>query len=208
MVKFDVFRRVNTGGIPLNYQEIRNIMALPKVRSFLRAMTTCEEFQQATLGRVKDIRMGAQELCLHYLTILTFYDWKQRDFKYYRGLLKMMDQMILSLNDMPKQRLEDIFSAFRLIMSECHEILEEYSFCKLENNKINKSLFTAWAVVVAHSVFEKENVEKLRSAYIERLKMDADFYQAITSSTGTKKNILKSIAVIREIWKECNDKSN
>ena len=37
MVKFDVFRRVNTGGLPLNFQEIRKIMALPKVRIFQQA---------------------------------------------------------------------------------------------------------------------------------------------------------------------------
>ena len=77
MVKFDVFRRVNTGGLPLNFQEIRNIMALPKVRKLLKKMAECEEFLLATKGRVKDIRMGAQELCLRYLTILSAYDWKK-----------------------------------------------------------------------------------------------------------------------------------
>ena len=54
MVKFDVFRRVNTGGLPLNFQEIRNIMALPKVRKLLKKMAECEEFLLATKGRVKD----------------------------------------------------------------------------------------------------------------------------------------------------------
>ena len=32
LVKFDVFRRVNTGGVPLNSQEIRNIMSSPRTR--------------------------------------------------------------------------------------------------------------------------------------------------------------------------------
>mgnify|MGYP006922418276 CR=1 FL=1 len=44
-------------------------MALPKVRKLLKKMAECEEFLLATKGRVKDIRMGAQELCLRYLTI-------------------------------------------------------------------------------------------------------------------------------------------
>lgn len=34
MVKFDIFRRVNTGGLPLNSQEIRNIMAEKKLNCF------------------------------------------------------------------------------------------------------------------------------------------------------------------------------
>lgn len=44
MVKFDVFRRVNTGGLPLNSQEIRNIMAEPNVRTLLKKMSSNEYF--------------------------------------------------------------------------------------------------------------------------------------------------------------------
>ena len=209
IVKFDIFRRVNTGGIPLNYQEIRNILALPRVRLFLQNMVACEEFQQATRGSVKDIRMGAQELCLRCLTILVAYDWEKRDFKQYHGLLKMMDQMILVLNKRSQEELENILLEFRKIMASCHEILGEYSFCKLDNTKINKSLFTGWVVVLDNiepdPYVVKARAERLRSAYKERLEQDADFYNAITSSTGTRKNILKSIAVIRELWEECYD---
>lgn len=210
MVKFDVFRRVNTGGLPLNHQEIRNIMALPKVRSLLKNMTECDEFQQATRGRVKDVRMGAQELCLRYLTIFAFYDWEKRDFVQYKGLLKMMDQMILFLNDTATESILDKqLYIFRQVMADCCEILGELSFCKLGNNKINKSLFTGWAVVLTNNhsdfIIKKQNIEKLRIAYEDRLSKDIEFYSAITSSTGTKKNIIKSISVIRELWEEYYD---
>lgn len=53
----------------------------------------------------------------------------------------------------------------------------------------------------------KARAEEIRSAYRERLEQDRDFYNAITSSTGTRKNILKSIAVIRELWEEPYDKN-
>ena len=62
-------------------------MALPKVRVLLRNMAECEEFRQATRGGVRDVRMGAQELCLRYLTILSAYDWDKRDFCQYHGSL-------------------------------------------------------------------------------------------------------------------------
>lgn len=209
IVKFDVFRRVNTGGIPLNYQEIRNIMAKPKVRSFLQNMVACEEFRKATRDSVRDIRMGAQELCLRYLTILIAYDWGKKDFRQYQGLLKMMDEMILILNKFSQEELERVLKAFRKVMEDCYGILGEYSFCKLDNNKINKSLFTGWAVVLTNAAPDsdviKARAERIRSAYKERLEQDTDFYNAITSSTGTRKNILKSIEVIRELWEECYD---
>lgn len=212
MVKFDVFRRVNTGGIPLNYQEIRNIMALPKVRKLLKAMTECEEFNRATGNGVKDVRMGAQELCLRYLTILTAYDWKSGEFTQYNGLLKMMDQMVLQLNEASESALDGQFQVFRQVMTDCWEVLGEMSFCKLDHHKINKSLFTGWAVVFAnlHSRIEhrKIHVKELRSAYRKCLQENIDFYNAITSSTGTRKNILLSISVIRNLWEEFYDKVN
>lgn len=203
MVKFDVFRRVNTGGLPLNYQEIRNIMALPKVRALLKDMAGCREFRSATGDRVKDIRMGAQELCLRYLTILSAYDRESGDLREYSGLLKMMDQMVLILNGMSKKELSNIFQSFQQVMLDCYEILGEYSFCKLDNDKINKSLFTSWAVVLSNACLDrdivKKNVEGIRAAYKERLTKDVAFYNAITSSTGTRKHILLAIEVIREI---------
>lgn len=212
MVKFDVFRRVNTGGLPLNFQEIRNIMSSPKVRELLKKMAGCEEFLNATGGKVKDVRMGAQELCLRYLTILSAYDWNKHDFKHYRGLLKMMDQMILDLNEMSEKEHEKLFQKFCSAMVHCHEILGEYSFCKIGNNKINKSLFTGWSVVLVNAKPDKtilrENIEKLRYAYINHLKENAEFNIAITSSTGTRKNILTSIEVIRSLWENCYGKIN
>lgn len=212
MVKFDVFRRVNTGGLPLNFQEIRNIMAEPKVRILLRRMAGCKEFQCATQSSVKDIRMGAQELCLRYLTILSAYDWNKRDFIQYRGLLKMMDQMIINLNMMSEENLEKMFQVFRGVMADCHEVLGEYSFCKVGNNKINKALFTSWAVVLTNAEYDidvlKEKVNKIRDLYRKYLSEDIEFDKAITSSTGTRKNIWISIEVIRELWEKCYDKND
>ncbi len=212
MVKFDVFRRVNTGGLPLNYQEIRNIMAAPKVRAMLQKMTECEEFSRATRGSVNDIRMGAQELCLRYLTILEFYDWEKMDFEYYYGLLKMMDYMILILNEKTEQSMEKQLFDFRQAMRYSYEILGEYAFCKTQNSKVNKSLFTGWAVLFANigSDIDMSKVDpaRIRQAYRERLTKDADFYSSVTSSTGTRRNILLSIDAIREIWEECYDKNH
>lgn len=210
MVKFDVFRRVNTGGLPLNFQEIRNIMALPKVRVLLQKMAQCEEFQQATQGRMKDLRMGAQELCLRYLTVLFAYDWNGRDFRNYHGLLKMMDQMILNLNEWPEEKLEKIFEMFCSTMIHCHMILGEDSFCKIGNHKINKSLFTGWSVVISNvkpdAVSLQNNRNEIRCAYIQLLNKDTEFYKAITSSTGARKNILLSVEMIRKVWEQYYDK--
>lgn len=123
MVKFDVFRRVNTGGVPLNPQEIRNIMANSDTRALLKEMANSAEFCEATKHKVKDVRMGAQELCVRYLAILFHYDWEKREFRKYLGLLKMMDAVILILNRMTKQEQKQILKDFRRVMFQCQLIL-------------------------------------------------------------------------------------
>ena len=51
-----------------------------------------------------------------------------------------------------------------------------------------------------------KKVDKLRDLYRKCLSEDIEFYRAITSSTGTRKNILISIEVIRKLWEKCYDK--
>ncbi len=43
-VKFDIFKRINTGGKPLNRQEVRNCMAENPVRHFLKRCVHSKEF--------------------------------------------------------------------------------------------------------------------------------------------------------------------
>lgn len=206
IVKFDIFRRVNTGGVPLNFQEIRNIMAVPKVRTLLREMAGCEEFLRATARRINDVRMNAQELCLRYLTVLHCYDWDQKKLRDYSGLLRSMDNMVLELNHLTDEQQKKILERFKKVMLQCYNILGPASFCKPESRLINKSLFTSWAVVLTHMDLSDStlntNSDKIFNEYQYYLHKDMDFFNAITSSTGTKNHLLLSLEVIRNIVEE------
>lgn len=206
MVKFDVFRRVNTGGLPLNPQEIRNIMAKPKVRRLLKEMSGCDEFKDATGGGINDVRMGAQELCLRYLTLFFSYDWERQELFQYFGLLKTMDATVLVLNEMSEEQLGNLLHMFKSVMGRARYLLGELSFKKPGNNKVNASLFTAWAIVLTRlgklKNYAWPEPKVVRSIYLNRLKEDEEFYHAITSSTGTKRNILISLQIIRNIMEE------
>lgn len=203
LVKFDIFRRVNTGGLPLNSQEIRNILSEEKVRVLLRNMSTCEEFVNATNGGVNDVRMGAQELCLRYITIYRCYDWEKRDLTEYSGLTKTMDKTILNLNELKEEELDIVYRRFKDAMRRAYLILGERSFCKKEQSKINAALFTSWAVVLTHEkekpLFEEDKID-LYDRYWELLKEGTELYQAVTSSTGTRYNIVVAIEAIRSIF--------
>lgn len=210
MVKFDVFRRVNTGGLPLNSQEIRNIMAKPKVRTLLKRMSSCDGFKQATFGGINDVRMGAQELCLRYIAINASYDWNNHGLKVYYGLTKSMDYAIEILNELSEKELATILNDFDDVMVKAHAILGNYSFCKLKQRRINAALFTSWAVVLYNMNYSYDEIwkqaDKVREKYIHEMNEDGGLYKTITSSTGSKKNIVKTIEIIRGLFSKNDDR--
>jgi len=66
-VKYDIFKRINTGGTPLNSQEIRHCMSKTRSRDFLKHCTQAPEFDAATGGSFRDhIRMADREVVLRY----------------------------------------------------------------------------------------------------------------------------------------------
>jgi hypothetical protein len=51
-VKFDIFRRINTGGSPLNAQEIRHCMSNARSRAFLGELCEKQSFASVVGPRV------------------------------------------------------------------------------------------------------------------------------------------------------------
>ena len=169
-------------------------------------MAECKEFLKATGVRINDVRMGAQELCLRYLTILSCYQWENRELQHYYGLMKSMDAEILELNTCQAEVLMDIVEHFRQVMDLCYLILGERSFCKPGSRLINNSLFSSWAVVLTRYLNReteiRNNAEAIFRQYWRELNENMTFYNAITSSTGTKRHLLEALDVIRGIVEE------
>src|SRR4051812_30743746 len=66
-VMYDIFRRINTGGTPLNAQEIRHCMSKPRSRAFLKRLTMLPEFDSATGGVLRNQRrMIDREVALRF----------------------------------------------------------------------------------------------------------------------------------------------
>ena len=57
-VKFTIFKRINTGGLPLSTQEIRNALNGNRVREFLNRLTQSDSFRVATSGGIRSDQDG------------------------------------------------------------------------------------------------------------------------------------------------------
>jgi len=166
-VKFDIFRRINTGGKPLNSQEIRNCLSKPHVRKVLNDMAHLPSFAEATLNSIKNHRMEAQEMALRFITFYDFYFAEKNEndehpgdrLKTYTGNMAItLDAKIEELNGRSEDSVKSYVNVYDTAMKSAKHLFGDYTFrkCLLEHLEpqsrkqlINKALFISWAVVLA-----------------------------------------------------------
>jgi hypothetical protein len=212
-VKYDIFKRLNTGGRPLNNQEIRNCLAVQGVRNFLREMALSTEFKNATGGGISDIRMDAQEMVLRFSG---FYLARVNNRMTYPGEMNpFLDQTMDKLNEMTKKELDDISKAFTNSMNICYHLFGKYCFRKclsehlLPNSKkqlINKSLFITWAIEVLNfkePVLKKKiNYEEMAEILAKEFDKKGEYYSVVTINTSSIKSLDVAFSYAKKILKQ------
>ncbi len=196
-LKYDLFRRLNTGGKVLNDQEIRNCLAKKHLQDTLYNMVNSDEFKQATCGSVKDTRMAAQESALRFIYFYDQYSENNYIGNYDGDMKSALDACVEELNQKNKDELSVYVDAFKKSMNLAYQLFGEYAFRKVSPNQnrkssINKSLMLVLSVLLAKYAEEHPNATVNRnltddlSALIEH---DDKLNEAISWSTTNKKNI-------------------
>lgn len=215
-VIYDIFRRVNTGGVNLNPQEMRNAICRQEVRDFLIKSTLNENYIKATRGRVKDDRMDSQELVLRFYAFYKAYDYEKNVLHYdYSNIATMLDDAIESLNKMKPERREELFQKFDLAMKRSYEAFGKYSFSKIQRegrtvkrnmDYINKSLFSSFSVLLLSHDFDDRNIKAHQSSLLLKLAdalAEHHYANSITVGTGDKRNVYANFEFSRKVLEEC-----
>ena len=215
-VIYDIFRRVNTGGVNLNPQEMRNAICKQEVRDFLVKSTQNENYIRATRGRVKDDRMDSQELALRFYAFYMAYNFEKNILYYeYSNIAAMLDDAIESLNKMNPERRAELFQKFDLAMKRSYEAFGKYAFSKIQRDGnrvrrnldyINKSLFSSFSVLLLSPDFDYMNIkghqQKLLLGLADALE-DHYYTNSITVGTGDKRNVYANFEYSRKVLEEC-----
>lgn len=210
-VKFDIFRRINQGGRPLNAQEIRNCMSSPAARACLHQLASSEEFQRATLGSVGSVRMQDHELVLRFVA---FRLSQMGQIPSYQGNMeRFLDRATEQLNKDQKS-FKMIDSDFRTSMLNNTHLFGEFAFrkCSLADltpfarrRLMNTSLFTTWSVVL--SDYNVEKVKSLSTGFFssilaEELAKDPILYDAVSVGTNDVRRLNYAFTKARDICRE------
>ncbi len=207
-VMFNIFRRINTGGMTLNGQEIRHALNPGLVRNYLKALAESEAFLDATDRSIKPHRMTDRECVLRFLA---FYiePWE----RYTTGSLEnQLERAMKTINDMASEQVDAVAGAFEKAMRAATRIFENDAFRKRyrpddSRHQISLALFEAWAVQLARC--SPQEIDRLvagraevRKRFMALLNGDTDFEKAISVSTGTPLRIRKRFTAIRDLVEE------
>lgn len=140
-VKFNIFKRINTGGLILEPQEIRNALYQGQSTDFLLKLSKNANFLKATGNSIKSTRMLDREFCLRYVafTQLTLDD--------YINLEDFLNNGMELLNKLSKNELNEIELMFSRNMVSAHKLFGSYAFRKVNEGRrgpVNKSFFEMW----------------------------------------------------------------
>jgi hypothetical protein len=205
-VKYDIFKRINTGGTPLNAQEIRHCMSKPRSRDFLRRCAQSHEFRAVTGMSGNHIRMEDRELALRFCAFRLLGEERY-------SAARAMDPFLESANDLlddpielPDAELEAVFDAFVRAMENSRLVFGGHAFRKWPlgqeyRNPINRPLFETWATALAD--YTPNDLADRRAAIVaaarKYMSEDRDYIESISTSTGDPRKVRLRFLIAREL---------
>jgi hypothetical protein len=198
-VTYEIFKRINTGGTPLNAQEIRHCMSSPRSRDILHRMTHTDAFAKATGGRLTDhIRMNDREMALRFAAFWLKGVAAYQERPFMEMFLMDATEMLDSPKHVPDERVAELEAAFQRAMSHAFLVFGEHAFRKWPQGDdyrrpINRALFETWSMALAHPDHTTADLRACREAIVkaarERMTEDVIYLNAITSSTADRNRV-------------------
>jgi len=168
-VKYNIFKRINTGGLPLTDQEIRHALNQGNATEFLTRIAKKTLFEKVSGKNNK--RMEISEFILRVLAYQVFSLEKTLEFTLFDNLL---NEAMKELNKQSKIELKKKGKAIIRSIKAAQQIFGPYAFRKqyekeTKRRPFNKALFETW--IVNLSRLDKEQLEVLisRKEYVNRL---------------------------------------
>lgn len=208
-VKYDIFRRINTGGKPLNSQELRNCLAHNNLRQILKDMAEHEDFINTTWGSISDTRMDAQELALRFIYFHKL--CQENELNRYTGTIDTeLDELVELIGKTPYEELRKYVDWYSKAMKNARYLFGKHAFRKVYENtdensnrsQINKALFVSWSVLLSKYdpvIIQEKNASNSLIQPLGIAISESPLGYYLSYGTNGKANILCAFDSAREI---------
>ena len=210
-VKFNIFKRINTGGLPLSLQEIRHALNQGKSTKLLKNLADSKEFREVMYGSISGNRMLDREFVLRFLAFVIF-PYSEYQATEFDGFLS---EVMTAINKMSDQEINDLETKFKNAMQTANKIFGNYAFRKRfsmheKRKPVNKALFESWSVNLSKLSYEQtavlvERKEELLSKFMMLMngqEEEPSFDASISQGTGDLSKVKRRFSAIEKLIKE------
>lgn len=163
MVKYVLFKRLNTGGISLKPQEIRNAVFIGPAIDIIKEMAKSKEFCSATLNTIETNRKTDMDFASRFAAFYVL-GWEN----YEPDLERFINEAMAYLKSKStKEERDKLLEDFKKAMSMSKTLFGKRAFRKMTSTKasrppINKAYFEAISVTLA-KLEEKDRIRLLEN---------------------------------------------
>jgi hypothetical protein len=194
-LKYEVFARLNTGGVALNAQEIRNVAYRGPLNdlvyklaedSFLRRQLKIRGEHSTAYNAMLDA-----EFVVRFLTLLEVWQTFSGDFR------KSMDEFMQRYRDADQHQLDHYRDAFEHSIAACEQLWSSHAFQRPDRGGWRDQALAGMfdAQMIATSFYSKTDIQQLASKQAQVLSRtrdlftDPDFDSAVRVGTNTPSRV-------------------
>lgn len=198
-IVYDIFNRINTGGIQLTRQEIRNCIFLGNSTKLLKELSEENYFKKAIDWGISEKRMKDREAILRYLSF-KLYDYRT---EYGNDMDDFLSSGMKRINRMIESEILELKKDFKRVMKYTLSTFGDKNFrlpTKKSRGRINIALFESVCYFFSNKSdqFLNENKTIIKKNF-ETILKNPDFLDSIRNSTGNKKKVINRFELVEKI---------
>ena len=194
-VKYNIFKRINTGGLKLKGQEIRNAFCRGIPAEFTKKLAIEPTFIKITNNKVSPRRMDDREYATRFIAFQIFN---------YTDYISKMDlfltEAMMDLYERNSDELNELEHIFVMSCKRVYDALDEKALYRINRDESlgklpNRALFDTllWNFsILRENDFKKivSNKKTFKKEYIKFMITDDLLYKSISDTTGSKKAVV------------------
>lgn len=208
-VKYILFKRLNTGGITLSPQEIRNAVFIGKTIDIVKEMSEYPEFLSATQNKIPTLRKQSMDFISRFVAfyLLGYEAYSKSDLDNF-----INDAMKGIKNGHFDHRINDMKQNFIKAMNLAQEIFGDDAFRKRENRNeprkpLNKAYFEVIAVTFAKlndADIAKllDNQQILRDNLIREMRENKSYSDSHSGGTALVGSVKKRFTIFNKVLRD------
>jgi hypothetical protein len=215
-LRFEIFERLNSGAIPLNYQELRNCIYRGNYNDMLITLSSDPDFMKLMGLKAPEARMHDVEYVLRFAAF-----FHATYLKYKPSMASFLNEDMKIYQKISKEDSEKFRKAFKNSVALIRSMLGENAFRRYyrgaegshngywEPKKFNASLYDIlmWGFSDKDKNQVMANLDLIREAWISLMTDDDRFIESIELSTSSIKSVLYRFDAWRKLLRNILENS-